>query len=222
MSTISPLAKKLHVKPGQTWLILDAPEDYLATLEPLPEGVALTFEANGSPDGVQFFVRNSAELVASLVLLAPILKLETTLWCIYPKKNKGITTDLEIMGSWDVAKAYNLRPVTSAAINDVWTALRFRPDHLVQKSDSRKEAIQTNELSAYIDPKNKTVRLPDDAMAALTNVPSALKYFDKLAYSHKKEYAVWILTAKQDKTRTTRVHKMVEMLQNGKRNPTDK
>lgn len=222
MSIPNPLAKKLLMKSGQTWLILDAPEGYLAALEPLPDDVKLVFEVMPGMQGIQFFVRNSAELAAALARLAPVLKPETILWCIYPKKNKGIDTDLEMMSGWEVAKAHNLRPVASAAINEVWTTLRFRPENLVKHSESRNEAIKQNEYAAYIDPENKTVTLPLDAMEALAAAPESFERFEKLAYSHRKEYAVWILSARQDKTRVARVEKMVEMLLNGKKNPSDK
>ncbi|RWY56962.1 YdeI/OmpD-associated family protein [Mucilaginibacter gilvus] len=219
---MSPLAKKLLMKPGQTWLVLNPPEDYLAALEPLPDGVTLAVELTGAVDGIQFFVKNSAELGASLDQMAPILKPETVLWCIYPKKNKGIDTDLEMMSGWEVAKKHGLRPVASAAINDIWTTLRFRPEVLVKHSESRNEAIKTNDYANYIDPEKKTVTLPADVAEALDSAPGTLAAFSKLAYSHRKEYVVWVLSAKQEQTRLNRVTKMAEMLAAGKKNPSEK
>ncbi|RFZ85449.1 hypothetical protein DYU05_07585 [Mucilaginibacter terrenus] len=219
---ISPLAKKLLMKPGQTWLILDAPEGYTTKLEPLPDSIMLTYSLDDAVDGVQFFVKNSTEFKSSLKLLATILKPGTILWCIYPKKNKGIDTDLEMMSGWEASKPYGLRPVASAAIDDVWTTLRFRPESLVKHSESCNEAIKANDYSAYINPDDKTVRLPDDAAVLLSQQPQLLNYFNSLAYSHKKEYVVWILSAKQEKTREARLTKMVEMLAAGKKNPSEK
>ena len=219
---MSPLAKKLLVKPGQTWLVLDPPEDYLAALEPLPDGVKLVFEVKAPIDGIQLFVQNSAELAASLLQVTPVLKPETVLWFIYPKKNAGIPTDLEMMGSWDAPAKHGLRPVASAAINNVWTALRFRPENLVKKSDAGKAAIKENDYSAYINPDKKLVTLPEDVEDLLKTAPESLAGFNKLAYSHKKEYVVWILSAKQQQTRSNRTAKMLEMLLAGKKNPSDK
>ncbi|MBK0380968.1 YdeI/OmpD-associated family protein [Mucilaginibacter segetis] len=219
---MSALAKKLLVKPGQTWLILNAPESYLSLLEPLPENTNLIFEAEGTPDGIQLFVKNSAELAANLKLISKILKPETVLWIIYPKKNSGIDTDLEMMGSWDELSIYSLRPVTAAAINETWTALRLKPEHLVRKSDSSKAAIKQNDYSAYINPETKQVILPNDAKTELEKNPENLAFFNKLAYSHKKEYVVWILSARQEQTRINRINKMAEMLLANKKNPSDK
>ena len=223
MNQPSPLAKKLLIKPGQHWLIMNPPEDYLAALEPLPKDVRLSFTAEGDFNGIQAFVKNSSELSEALAQLKPVLKDGTVLWIMYPKKNKGIGTDLEMMSGWEVAKPYGLRPVASAAINDVWTTLRFRPEYLVKHSDSSKEAIaKQNDYSAYINPDKKEITLPPYLQEALIQEPAAMALYEKLAWSHRKEYVVWILSAKQEQTRANRIVKMVEMLLAGKKNPSDK
>ncbi|MFD0792191.1 YdeI family protein [Mucilaginibacter litoreus] len=222
MTTPSPLSKKLQMKAGQNWLIMNAPEDYLAALEPLPGNIQLSFSLEGKVNGIQAFVKNSSQLSAALAELKPALADETVLWVIYPKKNSGIDTDLEMMSSWDKPAEYGLRPVASAAINSVWTALRFKPEHLVKKSDSSKEAIKQNDYSAYIDPDKKQITLPPYLHEALAAEPAAMANYEKLAWSHRKEYVVWILSAKQEQTRATRLNKMIEMLLAGKKNPSDK
>lgn len=219
---MSQLAKKLLIKPGQTWLVLNSPESYLATLEPLPDGVKLLFDVIGPVDGMQLFVKNNQELAESLIQVKAILKADTVVWIIYPKKNSGIDTDLEMMGSWDVLKQYDLRPVAAAAINDIWTALRIRPEHLVKQSDFSKASIQKNDYSAYIDTEKKQITLPPDVESILRTNPTALTVYESLAWSHRKEYMVWILSAKQEQTRVSRITKMVEMLLAGKKNPSDK
>jgi uncharacterized protein YbdZ (MbtH family) len=220
---MSPLAKKLLIKPGQHWLILNAPEDYLATLEPLPDDVMLSFNPKGNFNGIQVFVQNSAELTEVLTQLKPVLKDDTVFWVIYPKKSSGMETDLEMMSGWEVTKPYGLRPVASAAINNVWTTLRFRPEHLVKHSDSSKEAIRKeNDYSAYINVDKKQITLPPYLQEALAAEPAAMAVYEKLAWSHRKEYIVWILSAKQEQTRANRIAKMIEMLLTGKKNPSDK
>jgi len=220
---MSPLAKKLLIKPGQHWLILNAPEDYLATLEPLPDHVQLSFTPQGNFNGIQLFVKNSAGLTEALTQLKPVLNDDTVFWVIYPKKNSGIETDLEMMSGWEVTKPYGLRPVASAAINNIWTTLRFRPEHLVKHSDSSKEAIsKQNDYSAYIDVDKKQITLPPYLQEALAAEPVAMATYEKLAWSHRKEYVVWILSAKQEQTKANRIAKMVEMLLTGKKNPSEK
>ena len=79
---MSPLAKKLLMKPGQTWLILNAAPGYLALLEPLPDGVHLVFAVGTLIDGMQLFIKTAAELGDTLGQLASWLKPETVLWVI--------------------------------------------------------------------------------------------------------------------------------------------
>ncbi|SEN48402.1 Bacteriocin-protection, YdeI or OmpD-Associated [Mucilaginibacter gossypiicola] len=220
--TMNALAKKLMIKPNSRWLLLNAPAGYQDSLSPLPDNASLAFNTEGEFNGIQLFVTNSAALISELKVITPLLKADIVFWIIYPKKNSGIQTDLEMMSSWDAPAQYGLRPVASAAVNEVWTALRFRPVEAVKVSEGRNEAVRNNEHSAYIDVDNKIVTLPDYIKETLEQYPGVLDYFQSLAYSHKKEYVLWILTAKQEKTRQDRLAKMVEMLQNKKKNPSDK
>ena len=60
--TENALIKKLQLKPGLRALFLNAPEGYVASLGPLPDGVTLVDGPAGTLDFVQLFVRDSAEL----------------------------------------------------------------------------------------------------------------------------------------------------------------
>ncbi|WP_374951746.1 YdeI/OmpD-associated family protein [Mucilaginibacter sp.] len=219
---MSSLAKKLLMKPGQTWLILNAAPGYLSLLDPLPDGIKLVFEPASTVDGMQIFVNTAKELANKLQDLTPFLKAGTVLWVIYPKKNSGIETDLEMMSGWEAAKQFGLRPVASAAIDNTWTTLRFRPENLVKHSDFSQESIKKNDYSAFIDTVNKQITLPPDVTEALTDTPAALSVYNGLAWSHRKEYMVWILSAKQEQTRAGRIEKMKGMLLAGKKNPSEK
>jgi hypothetical protein len=219
---MNALAKKLQIKPNSRWLLYNAPANYPDSLTPLPDGAEVVFNTSGDFNGIQLFVTNSTQLVSDLKIIVPLLKDDTVFWIIYPKKNSGIDTDLEMMSSWDSPTQYGLRPVASAAVNEIWTALRFRPVGQSKLSEGRKDAVRNNEYSAFIDVDNKIITLPDYVKTILEQQPGALAWFQQLAYSNKKEYLLWILTAKQDKTRQDRLTKMVTMLLDKKKNPSDK
>jgi hypothetical protein len=221
---MNALAKKLQIKPGSRWLLFNAPANYLDLLEPLPEGTSISFAIEGQFNGVQLFVKNSTELSESLKIIAPVLntKTETIFWVIYPKKSSNIPTDLAMMSSWDELGTYGLEGVAAAAVDETWTALRFRPKALTKASDTRNEEIQKNEYAQYIDVANKQITLPDDITAALQQTPAAMHFYQSLSYSNRKEYVLWILTAKQEKTKLERLSKMVEKLIAGKKNPSEK
>jgi hypothetical protein len=221
-STVNIIAKKLLIKPGKRWLFYSAPDNYLAILEPLPEGAEASFSPEGDFDGVQLFVLNSIDLASSLKTIIPVLKPDTIFWISYPKKSSGIKSDLEMMSSWDEVGKYGYRGVAAAAVNDTWTALRFRPEGQSKISDSGNNEVRKNEYADYIDVDNKQVKLPDNMAQALAHEPGALAFYQTLSYSNRKEYVIWILSAKQEKTRDERMLKLVEKLLAGKKNPAEK
>jgi Bacteriocin-protection, YdeI or OmpD-Associated/Domain of unknown function (DUF1905) len=61
------------------------------------------------------------------------------------------------------------------------------------------------------------IEVPKDLLKELKKDKDAKTFFDKLAYSHQKEYVKWIEDAKRDETRQTRIVKTMEMLKQGKR-----
>lgn len=74
------------------------------------------------------------------------------------------------------------------------------------------EAIINNEKGLKItETKDKTVIIPKDFATLLTKNKS-LHYFEKLAYSHRKEYIMWINDAKKEETRINRMNKAIEKL----------
>ena len=123
----TPLQKKLGIKPGQTLLVLHAPEDYQSLLGTLPEGAALRTDARGTCDFVQVFVRERADVSRAAATAILALKSGGLLWFSYPKKTSGVKTDITRDHGWDDLLSAGLRPVTQIAIDDTWSALRFRP-----------------------------------------------------------------------------------------------
>ena len=141
---------------------------------------------------------------------------------MYPKKSSGIPSDLDMMHSWEQLAKYGLDGVASASVDSAWTAIRFRPKDQVKKSAVGNESISQNELGEYIDVVNRLVSLPPFLKAQLEQHPKALEFFNTLSYTNKKEYVLWLLTAKQEKTRSERLTKTVDKLLAGKKNPAEK
>jgi len=215
------LTQKLLIKPGKNWLFYNAPENYLDSLKPLPEDSTVTTVLTGNFDGIQLFVKTKAELSSSLKVIAPLLKPDTIFWISYPKKSSGIESDLK-MGSWDELIQYGLDGVASIAVDETWAGSRFRPLGQAKISGVGNQEIRQNEYSAYVDVDNKIITLPEDVNTILQQNPQAMAFYQQLSYSNRKEYVLWILTAKQEKTRNERLSKMIEKLTAGKKNPSEK
>jgi len=72
----------------------------------------------------------------------------------------------------------------------------------------------TVELEEDLAPRH--VEVPPDLQQALDTEPAAQSNFDKLSYTHKKEYVRWINDAKQEETRIKRIKQTIELLIQGK------
>ena len=62
------------------------------------------------------------------------------------------------------------------------------------------------------DTQPRVVEIPDDLQEALANSPVAKAAFEKMSYTHQKEYVNAILEAKHPSTRSKRILKTIELL----------
>ena len=208
---MTPLTKKLQMKPGKRWLVYNAPKDYLRSLDPLPANAIITNNPKGDFDGIQLFSKNKAELSSSLKVIVPLLKSDTIFWVTYPKRNSGIESDMK-MADWNEMKELKLQGVASIAVNEKWAGSRFRPIGQAKISGTGNNEIRTSDYAAYINVDKKSITLPTYIKRKLEKTPQAFSTYQKLSYSNKKEYLLWILTAKQEKTRNERLERLIEKL----------
>jgi hypothetical protein len=76
-----------------------------------------------------------------------------------------------------------------------------------------------DEITVTVEPDTepRVLEIPDDLTEALSQDEKAKAFFDRLSYTHQKEYVNWINEAKKEETRQNRVTKTIEMLKQGKR-----
>jgi len=63
-----------------------------------------------------------------------------------------------------------------------------------------------------VDTKPRTVELAPDIDRALSKSKSVRARFDKLSYTHRKEYVQWIESAKRPETRAHRIEEVIARL----------
>jgi hypothetical protein len=68
-----------------------------------------------------------------------------------------------------------------------------------------------------LDAELRVIEIPKDLMKELKKNKDAKVFFDKLAYTHRREYVMWINEAKRAETRQNRIVKTIEMLKKGKK-----
>lgn len=72
-------------------------------------------------------------------------------------------------------------------------------------------------ISVEPDTEPRVVEVPKDLMKELKKDKNAKAFFDKLSYTHQREYVMWINEAKREETRQNRIVKAIEMLAQGKK-----
>jgi len=218
----NPLFKKLQIKPGFIVKVVGSPENAAAIFDNIPDNIQLVFQDVSKFDALITFTAFKTQLENYIQYELKNLNLKTVFWVFMPKKSSDIESDLDLMKTWKELDKFGLNPCASASVNETWTALRLKFISEIKPSGLRNDHIKENDFSKYIDVELKTVTLPDDFALILEENPKALSYFNSLAYSHKKEYVLWILTAKQEKTRLSRIEKALNMLLDEKKNPSIK
>lgn len=120
-----PLVEKLGIKPGASVAILNAPAGYARTLGKLPPRLTRRDTARGPLDFVQFFTAEKPALERAFPALARALAPAGMLWISWPKKASGVPTDLTEDVVRAVGLAHGLVDVKVAAVDDVWSGLKF-------------------------------------------------------------------------------------------------
>jgi predicted SnoaL-like aldol condensation-catalyzing enzyme len=124
---MASIVKKLGLKPGMRVLVIAAPPGYMRSLAPLPEGTAVSESLGGTKDFIQFFATRRSEIEKSAKKLLQSSTPGALVWITYPKKTSGVDSDLSREEVWAAMEGTGWRPVTQIAIDEVWSALRFRP-----------------------------------------------------------------------------------------------
>ena len=138
-----PLLKKLQHRPGTPVLALWVPEE----VEPAVAGweaggVTVHRRMRGGSPFVLAFLRSCKEIEARAERLAGVLGGDDPiLWLAYPKKSsKRYRSDVGRDDSWTPIGDLGFEPVRQVAVDDDWSALRFRRAEQV-KTLTRSRAI---------------------------------------------------------------------------------
>lgn len=115
------VAAKLQIKPDTTiWL---SHPDRVGMIGPLPDSVDLVPDITAAKVALVF--GDDAETVRrTLDAEGAGITEPAILWVAYPKGNR---TDINRDTLWPILTDYGMRPNGQAAIDDIWSALRFRP-----------------------------------------------------------------------------------------------
>jgi hypothetical protein len=124
------LKDKLQFKKIARLAIRNAPQGYVERLAGKLEGIEVVTGPDAVADALLLFVNNMSEAKAlaprAVEAVAPV-KPEGILWLAYPKGGSKAKTDINRDSLWPVLQEFGWRPVRQIAIDEVWSAMRFRP-----------------------------------------------------------------------------------------------
>jgi hypothetical protein len=130
-----------------------------------------------------------------------------------------VLDDAQVAAVGEGAKRF---PVVATVNGHSWrtTVTRMRGEFLLGLSREVREAAGAQagdgvEVALELDEAPREVELPDALAAALASDPQARAAYERLSFTHRKEYARWIEEAKRDETRARRVAQAVERLRAG-------
>jgi hypothetical protein len=189
-------------------------------LGPLPSGVKIS-ESATTFNQVHWFVKDKAQMDEELEKVLSLIKGDVVCWIYYPKGTSKIQTDLTRDKGWEeLLKHKEMQWISLISFNDTWSAFGMR---LKTDADKKKEAQpREREIFKYIDAQKKQVFLPDDFSAALKKAKSQEAFFNSLSFTNRKEYVEWIVTAKKEDTRATRIKESIERLGKEWKNPANR
>lgn len=216
----TPTARKLKIQPGYRLMTLNAPADFKKNLGQLPSGVSVS-DHGKDYDQVHWFVKDRTQMENELKKVLPLVKQDVVCWIYYPKGTSKIQTDLTRDKGWDnLLKHDELQWISLISFDDTWSTFGMR---LKTEADKKKESKpRERPVFDYVDPVSKSVKLPDDFAAALKKSKKQEEFFNSLSFTNKKEYIEWIVTAKREETRSTRVKESLERLGKGWKNPANR
>jgi hypothetical protein len=126
--TLSPLFKKLNLKNQDAILVLNAPSSFEVELAGL--GDVAVVRSSKDIKTINFaltFVTKQTEVDTLSKTVAEKSEGDATLWFAYPKgSSRNYTCEFNRDTGWTVLGELGFEPVRQVAIDEDWSALRFR------------------------------------------------------------------------------------------------
>ena len=129
---MTPLFKKLNLGDARSVAVLNAPGSFDTELQAL-EGVQVARQIQGRITFAIAFVRTHAEVNVFAEQLIRAAEGDALLWMAYPKaSSKKYRCEFNRDTGWQVLGDAGYEPVRQVAIDQDWSALRFRRPEFIK------------------------------------------------------------------------------------------
>jgi hypothetical protein len=137
---MTPLFKKLNYKEGQVIVCLNVPDSFQKDLQEIGATIVQDEKAVGSVDFAMVFATKQAEVDHYAALLASKLNGDAVLWFCYPKgSSKKYKCEFNRDNGWKVLGQFGLEGVRMVAVDEDWSALRFRKTQYIKTMTRRED-----------------------------------------------------------------------------------
>ncbi len=139
---MSPLFQKLNLGTHSVIHVLNAPKSFEPELA-LLKGVSVKRSVSGPATFAMAFVITQPELDAASTKLAAACLGDAILWMAYPKgTSKKYRCEFNRDSGWPILGAAGFEPVRMVAVDEDWSALRFRRvEHIKTLTRGREHRI---------------------------------------------------------------------------------
>lgn len=121
----TPLAKKLGIKEGSTVRTVNAPDDYLDLLAPIPDGVSITDSPSDAIDIAHVFTNGCDELRRVLAENRDLIRQNGAIWVSWYKKAAKLPTEINEDLVREAAFPLGLVDVKVCAVDEKWSGLKL-------------------------------------------------------------------------------------------------
>jgi hypothetical protein len=119
-----PLAKKLGIKEGQKFSLINVPANYFELFTDLPS-IIMIKGSKRKKDLVHYFVKEQKQLVKDIVLLKESIEQNGSIWISWPKKASGVSINVTEDSIRRLAILNGLVDVKVCAVDEVWSGLKL-------------------------------------------------------------------------------------------------
>jgi hypothetical protein len=147
---MSPTFQKLNLKDHNRIVVLNAPESFqqeLATLQGV--SVLRSLQGTGEIEFALAFVTKQQEVDTIAKAIAKQSKGDAVVWFAYPKgTSKKHKSEINRDSGWQVLGKLGFEPVRMVAIDEDWSAVRFRRVEFIKTMIRAKEHRMTTQKVA--------------------------------------------------------------------------
>jgi len=138
---MDPIFKKLQFKGQEKIIVLNAPDSFRPNIEAMENHCIIKENLKGIKqiEFVLVFVQKKKEIDQLVPKIDPKLEEDAMVWFAYPKKSsKKYKADFNRDTGWDAMGDAELEGVRQIAIDEDWSALRFRKVDYIKTMTRRK------------------------------------------------------------------------------------